>query len=82
MAEPFYRRVLADIRARIASGQWPPGHKLPTNAALRDFYRVLLDNPQLANDTVQKAVTILKESGELRGQQGKAVYVAGHTEVG
>jgi GntR family transcriptional regulator len=77
MSEPYYRRVIADIRARIASGEWPPGHKLPTNMELRDFYRALFESPTLANATVQGAVRILQESGELRGQQGLGVFVAG-----
>lgn len=77
MSEPYYRRVIADIRARIASGEWPPGHKLPTNLELRDLYRVLFDSPTLANATVQQAITILKETNELRGQQGLGVFVAG-----
>lgn len=77
MSEPYYRRVIADIRARIASGEWPPGHKLPTNLELRDLYRVLFESPTLANATVQQAITILKETNELRGQQGLGVFVPG-----
>lgn len=76
MSEPYYRRVIADIRARIASKEWPPGHRLPTNLELRDLYRELLGNPTLANATVQQAITILKETNELRGQQGLGVFVA------
>lgn len=76
MTEPYYRRVIADIRARVASGEWPVGHKLPTNAALLEMYRTQLEAPNLANATVQQAITILKESGELRGHQGVGVFVA------
>lgn len=77
MSEPFYRRVIADIRARIASGEWPPGTKLPTTAELRELYRVQFASPTLATATVQSALAILKETGELRGQQGLGVFVAG-----
>lgn len=80
MPEPFYRRVMADIRARIASGEWPPGHKLPTNVELRDMYREQLAAPTLAMATVQSALAILKESGELRGQQGLGTFVAEKSE--
>jgi len=76
MSEPYFRRVIADIRERIASGEWPPGHRLPTNLELRDMYRAQFGSPTLANATVQQAVTLLKEAGVLRGQQGLGVFVA------
>jgi GntR family transcriptional regulator len=81
MSKPFYRRVIADIRARIASGEWPPGHKLPTNIELRNLYRELFESPTLANATVQGAIRILQESGELRGQQGLGVFVPGSAQA-
>ncbi|MGW2539352.1 GntR family transcriptional regulator [Kitasatospora sp. NPDC001574] len=31
-----YRPVAAGIRLRISSGAWPPGHKLPSQAALAE----------------------------------------------
>jgi len=76
MSEPYFRRVIADIRERIASGEWPPGHRLPTNLELRDMYRAQFASPTLANATVQQAITLLKEAGVLRGQQGLGVFVA------
>lgn len=76
MAEPYFRRIMADIRARIASGEWPPGHRLPTTVALRDHYREAFGSPTLTNSTVRQGVTLLIEAGELRGQQGQGVYVA------
>ncbi len=77
MSEPFYRRIMADIRARIASGEWPPGSPLPSTRELADFYRSTLDSPTLTHSTVRHAITLLIEIGELRGQQGLAVYVEG-----
>jgi DNA-binding GntR family transcriptional regulator len=76
MATPYYQRIVADIRARIASGQWPPGHRLPGNFALRDLYRDQFRSPTLALATVQRALDVLKQTGELRGQQGLGVFVA------
>ncbi|MEE6259354.1 winged helix-turn-helix domain-containing protein [Plantactinospora sonchi] len=68
--EPHYRRIIADIRQRIASGEWPPGHKLPSTKALAEMYQVR------SSSTVRSAVTILLETGELYGHQGLGVFVA------
>ena len=32
----LYRRILGDIEARILSGQWPPGHRIPYDAGTFD----------------------------------------------
>lgn len=77
MSEPFYRRIAADVRARVASGEWPPGHKLPSTAELVDFYKVQFGSATLAPSTVRHAVGLLIELGELRGQQGLGVFVEG-----
>ncbi|MER6593371.1 GntR family transcriptional regulator [Micromonospora purpureochromogenes] len=68
--EPHYRRIIADIRERIASGEWPPGHKLPSTKALAEMYQVG------SQSTVRQAITILIETGELHGHQGLGVFVA------
>lgn len=72
--EPHYRRIIADIRRRIAEGEWPPGHRLPSTRELRDLYSDPLGVRSLS--TVRQAVTILLEAGELRGHQGLGVFVA------
>lgn len=72
---PLYRLIMADIRTRIASGEFPAGFELPSTAALLAYYRERL-NVQSAS-TVRQAITLLIETGELRGHQGKGVYVAG-----
>ena len=77
MSEPFYRRIMTDIRARIASGEWPPGSALPSTRELMDFYRSTFESPSLTQSTVRHAVSLLIEVGELRGQQGLGVYVPG-----
>jgi Transcriptional regulators len=75
MSEPFYRQILTDIRARIASGEWPPGGKLPSTRELMLYYRSKLNSPTLTHSTVRHAVSLLIEMGELRGQQGLGVFV-------
>ncbi len=73
---PFYRRILIDIRARIASGEWPPGHQLPSTRELMLYYRGLYGSTTLTHSTVRHAISLLIEMGELRGQQGLGVYVS------
>lgn len=76
MSEPYYRRILADIRGRIAAGEWAPGERLPSTPELVTFYRVRINVPNLAAATVRHAVSLLIELGELRGQQGVGVFVS------
>lgn len=82
MAESYYRRIVADIRARIARGEWPPGHKLPSTAHLIEQYREQLGSPKLAHTTVRHAISLLIELGELRGQQGLGVFVKDADDTG
>ena len=82
---PFYRRIVDDVRRRITLGadpqstdpdRWPPGTKLPSTRELVAHYREALNSPALSTLTVRRAVDLLIESGELRGQQGVGVFVA------
>ena len=76
MAVPYYRRVMDDIRARIARGEWPPGERLPTTEELVEYYQHAFKLDSLSRQPVRRAVEALIESRELRGQQGKGVYVS------
>jgi len=76
LPEPYYRRILADIRGRIAAGDWPPGSRLPSTRQLVMRYREQLGAPGLATATVRRAVDLMLEMGELEGQQGVGVFVA------
>jgi GntR family transcriptional regulator len=67
--EPHYRRIIADIRARIAAGDLAPASKLPSTRELAHRYGV-------SPGSVRQAVTILIETGNLRGHQGLGVFVA------
>lgn len=75
MAEPFHVRIRRDLRARIASGEFPPGAKLPSTANLVAYYREAMASPTLSTFVVRQAITLMIEAGELRGQQGLGVYV-------
>lgn len=68
------RRVHDDIRARIMSGEYPPGSKLPTLAALVAAYAC-------SETPIKQAVRMLEVAGWVEGHQGKGVYVAEHPPV-
>jgi len=69
MPEARHRRIAADIRRRIAAGQWRPGEALPSRAELAAELGV---HPQ----TVRLAYVLLRRAGVLEGEERKAVYVA------
>jgi GntR family transcriptional regulator len=64
-----YRRLAADIRRRIAAGEWRPGEPLPSRAELAAELGV---HPQ----TVRLAYVLLRRTGVLDGEERRAVYVA------
>ncbi len=64
-----YKRIVDDIRARIASGDLAPDTKLPTKRELAELYGV-------SPHSVDTAMAVLQDSGHVRGEQGRATYVA------
>jgi len=67
---PPYERVAADLREKIAAGEYPPGTLLPSRAALRHLYAV--------SDTVlDKAMAMLRREKLTETVAGIGVYVAG-----
>lgn len=71
--KPDYQLIIDYIQARIAAGDWPPGHKLPTP----DELKVVID-PPTSSATVRRATDTLQDRGVLVGRQGKGVFVAAH----
>lgn len=69
MPEARHRRIAADIRRRIAAGEWRPGDPLPSRAELAAELDV---HPQ----TVRLAYVLLRRAGVLEGEERRAVYVA------
>ena len=69
MPEARYRRIAADIRRRIAAGEWAVGEALPSRALMAAEYRV---HPQ----TMRLAYVLLRRTGVLEGEERKAVFVA------
>lgn len=69
MSEARHRQIAADIRRRIAAGEWHPGDPLPSRRELAAEYHV---HPQ----TIRLARVLLRRAGVLEGEERRAVYVA------
>lgn len=63
-----YRQMAEDLAARIRSGEYPPGSKLPSYAELSKLYSI-------AVTTVQKGIRVLEFQGLVVGVPGRGVYV-------
>lgn len=66
---PLYRRIMEDLRTRVDRGDLRPGDKLPSTRELAEQY-------DTGASTVRQAIALMLETGELRGHQGRGVYVA------
>jgi GntR family transcriptional regulator len=64
------REIIADIESKIASGEWPPGFKLPTTKELVAYY-------DCAVGTIDTVMEILRERGVIAGVAGGRRYVPG-----
>jgi GntR family transcriptional regulator len=56
VAQPEYLRIAADLRRRIASGEYAPGDQIPTLPELCEAYRV-------SQTTVRNALALLRNEG-------------------
>jgi len=63
------RRIRAELDARIRDGSWPPGHRIPTEAALMAEYGC-------ARMTVHKAITALASAGLVTRNKRAGTLVA------
>lgn len=66
----LYRQVAAAIRDAIASGEYPPGSPLPSEAQLIRRY-------QVSRPTVRNAVAALRSEGLIEVIHGKGSFVRG-----
>jgi len=67
---PMYQQILNEISARIASGEWPSGTQLPTEA---DLEREL----QVSRVTIRQALSAAVEEGLVIRLPGKGTFVSG-----
>jgi GntR family transcriptional regulator len=79
MAEPMYKRVAEDLRARIESGEIAPGSKLPTEVELMDEYGEKFGSPSggvsISRNTVRDAIKLLATRGLVVSRAGKGTFV-------
>lgn len=62
------RRIAADLRRAIRSGEYRPGHQLPSGSVLMARYGV-------ARQTVQNAIDLLRVEGLVVGRSGAGWFV-------
>lgn len=65
---PPHQQIAGELRALVMSGDLPVGSQLPTTQQLMAKYGV-------TNQTIQRALTVLKAEGFLIGRAGSGVYV-------
>ncbi|WP_328339587.1 winged helix-turn-helix domain-containing protein [Micromonospora sp. NBC_00421] len=63
------RQIADDLTARIRTGEYPPGAKLPALRELADLYSVSVS-------TIQRALELTRDRGLTVGRAGAGVYVA------
>ena len=71
---PAYLRVVADIRARIVTGELQPGDKVPSVAKLVDEYG-------LSTSTIRTAIAMLQSEGLIERRRGSGTYVRQSTRL-
>ena len=64
------QEIAADIRSKVATGEWPPGFKLPPTHELATYYEV-------ARGTIDTVMEILRVEGVIAGVAGGRRYVPG-----
>jgi GntR family transcriptional regulator len=67
--QPLSRQLADHIRDQIASGELPPGSRLPSITALAAEH-------DIATATVVKALRILKNEGLVTGSTGHGTFVS------
>jgi GntR family histidine utilization transcriptional repressor len=68
MNAPLHARIRADVEARIVSGQWPPGHRIPYEHELTAIYGC-------SRMTVSKALGELGRAGLIERRRKAGSFV-------
>lgn len=63
-----YEEIAAELRGRIVSGEWEPGHRLPSEEELKSHYRK-------GGPTVRQALDVLLAEGLIDKQHGRGTFV-------
>jgi len=67
-AAPLHQRIRSEVEARILSGEWPPGHRIPFEHELTAQYRC-------SRMTVSKALTELADAGLIERRRKAGSFV-------
>lgn len=67
-AGPKYRHIADELRGQIASGEYKPGDRLPSKAALVKLYGGGVN-------TVERGVEVLRQEGLVESIQGAGMFV-------
>lgn len=70
---PVYKQVISQIEQKIISGEFAPGHQLPS-------MNELASDLDISKETVKKAYAIMRDKGVIEPRQGKGFYVKGGNE--
>ena len=71
---PMYLQITEQIRRRIAMGEWPPGHELPS-------IRALAAETQVSVITVKRAYSDLEREGVIATRQGRGTFVSTRADL-
>jgi GntR family transcriptional regulator len=72
---PLYRRLADELRARIASGEFPPGSLLPSESELAVA-------SGMSRDTVRDALALLRAEGLVTTRRGQGTRTRDSHPVG
>lgn len=72
---PMYLQIMEQMRQRIAVGDWPPGHEIPSIRAMAVATKVSVI-------TVKRAYLELERAQVIVTRQGKGSFVADNVDLG
>ena len=71
---PMYLQIMEQIRQRVAIGDWPAGHELPS-------IRTLAVDTQVSVITVKRAYLELEHEGLIVTRHGKGSFVSDNVDL-
>ncbi|GGX62892.1 GntR family transcriptional regulator [Streptomyces hiroshimensis] len=74
-SRPVYQRIADDLRRRIDEGGLAVGERIPSRSELKRAYAA-------SDQTVDRAVRVLKAAGYAEGQFGRGVFVTDRAPLG
>lgn len=74
-SRPMYQRIADHLQQQIDEGRFPVGARIPSRAELKRVYRA-------SDQTVDRAVRVLKAAGYACGRFGRGVFVVDRAPLG